>query len=116
MFQFNESYLICIHEHAYSCQYGTFIGNSESQREQLKLRENTYSLWGYLVANHDDFANPLYDRSTASEILRPDTSPQNIRFWSGLYCRFEHGEYLIHDPNPKVLRHPDLQEPIHESP
>ncbi|KAK6060561.1 hypothetical protein COOONC_01783, partial [Cooperia oncophora] len=32
-FQFNERFLIEIHEHAYSCQFGTFIGNCEKDRK-----------------------------------------------------------------------------------
>ena len=48
-FQFNEKYLVTILEHTYSCQYGTFVGNCEKQRGELKIREKTYSLWGYLV-------------------------------------------------------------------
>lgn len=32
-FQFNERCLIEMHEHAYSCQFGTFIGNCEKDRK-----------------------------------------------------------------------------------
>lgn len=32
-FEFNERYLIDIHEHAYSCQYGTFLGNCDKDRK-----------------------------------------------------------------------------------
>ena len=32
-FQFNERYLVEIHEHVYSCQYGTFLGNCDSDRK-----------------------------------------------------------------------------------
>ncbi|VDO55031.1 unnamed protein product [Haemonchus placei] len=32
-FQFNDRFLIEIHEHAYSCQFGTFIGNCEKDRK-----------------------------------------------------------------------------------
>ncbi len=92
-FQFNERYLITIHEHAYSCQYGTLIGNCVRQREELKLREKTYSLWGYLVAHNDEFVNPLYDRASQADILKPNLQPQNIQFWRGLYCRFETGAH-----------------------
>ncbi len=91
-FQFNERYLIAIHEHAYSAQFGTFVGNSPREREKLKLRERTYSLWGDLVANNDEYVNPLYNADTAKEIIRPYTAPQNIKFWSALYCRFESGK------------------------
>ena len=86
--QFNERFLITIQEHAYSCQYGTFIGNCERQREDLNLRQKSYSLWGYIVSHNDEFVNPIYERSTNRDILRPNVVPQNIRFWRGLYCRF----------------------------
>ena len=61
-----------IAEHVYSCQYGTFIGNCCKQRGELKLREDTYSLWGYLtvsVSQEDQFLNPLYNKSLESEVL-----------------------------------------------
>lgn len=34
-FEFNERFLITIHSHIYSCQYGNFIGNN--QRERIEL-------------------------------------------------------------------------------
>lgn len=35
-FEFNELYLIHLHDHAHSCQFGTFIGNCEKDRVDLK--------------------------------------------------------------------------------
>jgi myotubularin-related protein 6/7/8 len=35
-FEFNEKFLIQLHEHAYSCQFGTFIGNNSKERSDLK--------------------------------------------------------------------------------
>jgi len=90
-FQFNHKYLLTIHDHVYSCQYGTFIGNCQKEREELGLSSLTHSLWGYLTNSADEFVNPLYDHSSSVEVLRPSTSPQNIVFWRGLYCRFEVG-------------------------
>jgi len=98
-FQFNEKYLVTILEHTYSCQYGTFVGNCEKQRGELKIREKTYSLWGYLVMCNDEFVNPLYERSSVPEVLRPNLSPQNIKFWRGLYCRYEN----VHPREPLDL-------------
>ena len=92
-FQFNERFLITIQEHVYSCQYGTFIANCDRQREELNLRARTYSLWGYIVSHNDEFVNPVYERSTNRDVLRPNVVPQNIRFWRGLYCRFETGAH-----------------------
>jgi len=35
-FQFNDRFLITIHDHVYSCQFGTFIGNCEKDRLDLR--------------------------------------------------------------------------------
>ena len=40
-FEFNEKFLHTLHDHVYSCQYGTFIGNCDKERESLKLKEKT---------------------------------------------------------------------------
>ena len=71
--------------------------NCERERETLRLSEKTYSLWGYLIANNDEFTNPLYESSTQGDVLRPQIAPQSIRFWSGLYCRFEDGKHPCFD-------------------
>merc|ERR1719509_752855 len=92
-FQFNEKYLLTIHDHVYSCQFGTFIGNCQKERLEYKLSSRTYSLWGFLTNNADEFVNPLYDHGSQQDILKPNLSPQNILFWRGLYCRFEVGTH-----------------------
>ena len=35
-FQFNERYLLALHDHALSCQFGTFVGNCEKDRVDLR--------------------------------------------------------------------------------
>ena len=92
-FQFNEKYLIAILEHTYSCQYGTFIGKCDKQRQNLKLSERTYSLWGYLVTHNDEFVNPLYEKSTYAEILKPNLSPQNRTLFLNQYFCLAKVEY-----------------------
>jgi len=92
-FQFNSKYLLTIHDHLYSCQYGTFIGNCQKDRAELRLSEKTFSLWGHLTNTADEFVNPLYDHGSKVEVLKPSISPQNIKFWRGLYCRFEVGTH-----------------------
>ncbi|XP_076446061.1 phosphatidylinositol-3,5-bisphosphate 3-phosphatase MTMR8-like isoform X2 [Babylonia areolata] len=92
-FQFNERFLLTIFDHAYSCQFGTFIGNCEKDRIDLRLAERTYSLWGYLSRHMQEYLNPLFKKEyeITNPVLRPSTKPQDIRFWSGLYNRFENG-------------------------
>lgn len=35
-FQFSDWFLIQIHEHVHSCQFGNFLGNNQRQREDLQ--------------------------------------------------------------------------------
>uniref|UniRef100_A0A667Z8Q7 Myotubularin related protein 7a n=1 Tax=Myripristis murdjan TaxID=586833 RepID=A0A667Z8Q7_9TELE len=92
-FEFNERFLITIHSHIYSCQYGNFIGNNQRERKELGVRERTHSLWMYLWTNRTDYINPLYrpDHSQTQGLLRPSTAPYCFKFWRGLYNRFDKG-------------------------
>eukprot|EP00794_Sanderia_malayensis_P007201 gene7201-8007_t len=86
-FQFNERFLLTIHTHVYSCQFGTFLGNCCKEREESRLSEKTYSLWGFMWQHISEYINPFYNEGQHA-ILIPSTAPQRIRFWRGLYTRF----------------------------
>ncbi|CAG8694406.1 10625_t:CDS:2, partial [Racocetra fulgida] len=60
-FEFNEKFLIELHYHCYSCQFGTFLCNSEKERMDYKVTTKTYSVWDYFNSNKSVFLNPLYD-------------------------------------------------------
>ncbi|XP_071515135.1 phosphatidylinositol-3,5-bisphosphate 3-phosphatase MTMR6 isoform X2 [Panulirus ornatus] len=96
-FEFNERYLLVLHDHVYSSQFGTFIGNCQKDRVDLRLAERTYSLWGYMRCHESEHRNPLYRRDSTADVLRLNLCPQSIRFWRGMYNRFENG---IHPREP----------------
>ncbi|OQV20460.1 Myotubularin-related protein 6 [Hypsibius exemplaris] len=98
-FQFNERFLLVLHDHLYSCQFGTLIGNNEKERKELRLEERTYSLWGFMKRHLTEYINPLYDaeRCRNMDILVPDIAPQQLRLWVMMYNRFEEG---IHPREP----------------
>ncbi|XP_064381922.1 myotubularin-related protein 6-like [Halichondria panicea] len=83
-FQFNEFFLVTLHDHLYSCQFGTFLGNNEKERLDMGFKENTYSLWGHVWAHLDDFINPLF--SAQDRVIIPNTDIPQLSFWTGLYC------------------------------
>lgn len=60
-FEFNERFLRRLLYHLYSCQYGTFLYNSEKERQEAKAKERTRSVWDYFLARRDQFLNPNYD-------------------------------------------------------
>ncbi|XP_073252386.1 phosphatidylinositol-3,5-bisphosphate 3-phosphatase MTMR6-like [Porites lutea] len=114
-FQFNERFLLAIHDHLYSCQFGTFLGNCERERKEHGLAEKTYSLWGYMWQNISDYANPLY-RGGADELLWPSTSPQVLKFWRSMYNRYDndlHPRETVLDSLSSIIDHNDsLQDHI----
>ncbi|XP_062506566.1 myotubularin-related protein 8-like isoform X2 [Corticium candelabrum] len=91
-FQFNEKLLIDLHEHASSCQFGTFLGNCERERKELELSSRTYSFWGYVWEHASEYLNLMYRPMTeyTEMMLHPDSSPQRIRFWRGMYNHHDH--------------------------
>lgn len=98
-FEFNESYLIEIHNQVYACQYGNFIGNCQRERQEMRLKEKTFSLWPHLLKNHDQYRNPLYRRSLKNTVLRPSTLPLHFKFWCGMYNHYDKGMH----PKQSVL-------------
>ncbi|XP_068603874.1 myotubularin-related protein 6 isoform X2 [Brachionichthys hirsutus] len=90
-FEFSEWFLMQIHEHVHSCQYGNFLGNNQRQREELQLRERTHSLWAFLTGERQNYLNPFYSSaySEAHHVLEPSTLPHNFKFWRNMYHQFD---------------------------
>lgn len=45
----------------------------------FRLSERTFSLWGFMASHMNEYYNPLYDPSAASDLLAPNLISQNIR-------------------------------------
>ncbi|KAF5916335.1 myotubularin-related protein 6 isoform X1 [Diceros bicornis minor] len=89
-FEFNEAFLLQIHEHIYSCQFGNFLGNCQKEREELKFKEKTYSLWPFLLDDQKKYLNPLYSsKSQKFAVLEPNTVSFNFKFWRNMYHQFD---------------------------
>ncbi|XP_036152879.1 myotubularin-related protein 6 isoform X1 [Myotis myotis] len=89
-FEFNEAFLLQIHEHIHSCQFGNFLGNCQKEREELKLKEKTYSLWPFLLDDQKKYLNPLYSSSSQKfAVLEPNTASFNFKFWRNMYHQFD---------------------------
>ncbi|KAM4662129.1 phosphatidylinositol-3,5-bisphosphate 3-phosphatase MTMR8 [Discoglossus pictus] len=97
-FEFSERYLLEIHDHIFACQFGNFIGNSQKEREDVKIFENTHSVWPFLRNRREEFLNPLY-LEEAYKTLQPNTLPFSFKFWCGMYNRFDKGMH----PKQSVL-------------
>ncbi|CAG9836926.1 unnamed protein product [Diabrotica balteata] len=88
-FEFNESFLITILDHLYSCRFGTFLFNSERERVVDKVKEQTISLWSYTNSNLNLYRNPLYWANPLQQVvLVPIASIRHIKLWKTYYCRW----------------------------
>ncbi|KAK5988856.1 Phosphoinositide 3-phosphatase [Cladobotryum mycophilum] len=90
-FEFNERFLRRLLYHLHSCQYGTFLYNSEKQRRDAKVTERTSSVWDYFLCRKPEFTNPDFDPTVddhikgRERILLPRL--KEIRWWYQLYGR-----------------------------
>lgn len=100
-FEFNERFLRQLYYQLYSCQFGTFLFNSEKDRRvgenESPPCERTVSVWDFFNSPTEMALNrnPLYDptlddpkRRTSDAdmgVLLP--KPKDVRFWNELYAR-----------------------------
>lgn len=111
-FEFNERFLRQIHYHLYSCQFGTFLFNTERERrvgeDVPPPIERTISVWDFFNSPPEAELNinPTYDPSLDDPLSRepkadmgvliPDT--KDVRFWHELYGRTDeemNGKYIV---------------------
>ncbi|TPX69050.1 hypothetical protein SpCBS45565_g02646 [Spizellomyces sp. 'palustris'] len=136
-FEYSERLLSALHLHVYSCQFGTFLFNCERERRSYvapgnkTIQEATYSIWDYIEAHRDEYANPHYlspdnrrkqggDRlgsgmglavgsaegapgtvSPDGEVLYPSSA--NLKYWVGL-CLMEEQDEMEKDMVDSELR------------
>lgn len=92
-FEFNERFLRRLLYHLYSCQYGTFLYNSEKQRRDARVDQRTSSVWDYFFHRRSEFTNPDFDGSIndrergRERILLPNL--KDIRWWYQLFGRID---------------------------
>uniref|UniRef100_A0A6B2L126 Myotubularin phosphatase domain-containing protein n=1 Tax=Arcella intermedia TaxID=1963864 RepID=A0A6B2L126_9EUKA len=91
-FGFTEDLLRTVIEHFYSCQFGTFLVNSEQEQHLLHLRQKTVSLWTYVnhPSNFNRFQNPFFRFAkhfgpNGSTFLHASSTLDQMVFWSELY-------------------------------
>ncbi|KAJ1895475.1 phosphatidylinositol-3-phosphatase ymr1 [Kickxella alabastrina] len=95
MFEFNERFLLDLFYHLHSAQFGTFIGNNTRERQTLKFKERTQSVWSWVFRHEcwegSEYANPLYMADGAvdyTKVIAPD--PAFLQYWSAMFS--------CHDP------------------
>ncbi|VDL69652.1 unnamed protein product [Nippostrongylus brasiliensis] len=88
-FEFGEDFLIFLFEHAYASEFGSFLGNCEMMKAELRVKSSTVSLWSY-VNNPEilrTFVNTMYE--PRESVLWPSVAPQSIHVWERLFFRWQ---------------------------
>ncbi|CAF0764908.1 unnamed protein product [Brachionus calyciflorus] len=92
-FEFNEYLLIEILEALYSNQYGTFLMDSECEREKFELKTKTVSLWSFINSNKDKYLNKnfiVYDGDLKFEI-------DKLKIWESYYFKDVDKRFILKD-------------------
>ncbi|KAI0748377.1 phosphatases II [Daedaleopsis nitida] len=125
-FEFNERFLRQLHYHLYSCQFGSFLFNTERERRlgeggQPPPTSRTISVWDFFNSPPEIELNrnPLYDPSLddpASRAPKADMgvlipNPKDVRFWHELYGRTDeemNGRFVA----KQAIEEPEVAGPI----
>ncbi|KAH8692841.1 protein phosphatase [Talaromyces proteolyticus] len=90
-FEFNERFLRRLLYHLYSCQYGTFLYNSEKERVDANVKGRTRSVWDYFLARKEQFINlnydPLVDDKQRGHERLIFPRIDEVRWWSEVFGR-----------------------------
>ncbi|KAK6499693.1 hypothetical protein TWF481_010054 [Arthrobotrys musiformis] len=94
-FEFNERFLRRLLYHMYSCQYGTFLYNSEKERVDARVERRSRSVWDYFLARRGEWMNAEYDvavdgdeRGVGGRVIFPATIGSGaVRWWPEVFGR-----------------------------
>jgi hypothetical protein len=105
-FQFEKHFLIELHLHVYSCQYGTFLGNCEAERNELLVRQKTHSVWSRFLSQKDAFlVKSLPDVPPCSVLNAKSIS---LHYWPELLqCTWEQLGEISASVSQPVMVSPD---------
>ena len=102
-FEFTEKFLVTLADHAYFSNFGTFLCDSEYERNLLGVKENTVSLWSFLNRPEvlSKYLNCLYEPN--GKVIWPSVAPVSLvilrLFWST--TTYLHNYFLLRNIRKK---------------
>lgn len=91
-FEFNDEFLLALSDHSHSGLYGTFLCNSQKQREDpaIALKVRTTSFWAHANANRNRYLNPRYSASTRGVLPQYElcANYKRLQLWREYYFRY----------------------------
>lgn len=85
-FEFNDLFLLELQKQLYECKYGNFLYNSEKERVEARVEEQTQSIWPALLSD-PKYRNSAWEKDikAGDEVIFPD--PKNVRWWTSWFKR-----------------------------
>uniref|UniRef100_A0A5K3EYZ4 Myotubularin phosphatase domain-containing protein n=1 Tax=Mesocestoides corti TaxID=53468 RepID=A0A5K3EYZ4_MESCO len=109
-FEFNEFFLIKMAIHTYSGLFGTFLYNSELERQAAHCASQTCSIWAFLNPKHNwSIYNYLYEEKL--EVINPAWHVRSLELWDSLYVN----ALLPSNTTPPLSQPPALTTPFRRS-
>eukprot|EP00118_Oscarella_pearsei_P006758 m.31163 g.31163 ORF g.31163 m.31163 type:complete len:1036 (+) comp31459_c0_seq1:32-3139(+) len=96
-FEFNEAFLQTLANEAYSTRFGTFLMDSEREREKKDVHKGTVSFWRWMFLvqqTSDKYNNLLYEPEQGPRVLYPLSSMSCLKLWTSYYCRYRQEDHL----------------------
>jgi myotubularin-related protein 1/2 len=105
-FEFSQNLLVFLADHVHSGLFGTFLGNSYRQRfQEMKVKENTQSIWSYVFDNKERFCNTAY--TPYSRPIWPSYGMAKLVVWSRYFNRWGPDAHPSHNLGDETEWHDD---------
>ena len=89
-FEYNDFLLLFLADHLFSGLFGNFLGNSDKIRtSELDVQNRTNSIWSYVLANKESFANRNF--AAHSSPVWPSPAMSKITVWQRYFSRWRCG-------------------------
>ena len=91
LFEFNARYLQLVADSIYSGRFGTFLADTDKERERHEVDNKCLSVFDYLLVNRATLENPLYSPGPSeSHVLLPPLSQflRKVTIWGDYYFRW----------------------------
>jgi len=87
-FEFEPKLLVDIADHLFSCRFGTFLFDNESDRRRFRIRERTVSIWTEILNQREIYINSDFDPSR-EHLMSLRVEPGALMLWLHLFVRWD---------------------------
>ena len=114
-FEFNSRFLKRLFYHYHSCQYGSFLGDSEKEVAELDLPSKTISVWDYFNSRPEEFFNKDYEKTEDNVNGVLFFNFTDVKWWFEIFGRSDEEMNGLSNSLDRKFQKMNLKSPIKES-